>query len=46
VKSVLLPGEKEFSTTAERSRAGIPLHSEVVTLLRTIATDLQLEPVA
>jgi LDH2 family malate/lactate/ureidoglycolate dehydrogenase len=44
VAEVLLPGEKEFRTAAERSREGIPLHAEVVTLLRSIATDLQLDP--
>lgn len=43
---VLLPGEKEHRTAAERSRDGIPLHPEVVTLLRSIATELQIEPVA
>jgi len=46
VAGVLLPGEKEFRAAAERSREGIPLHAEVVTLLRSVATDLQLEPVA
>lgn len=44
-EAVLLPGEKEDRTAAQRSRDGIPLHAEVVTLLRTIATDLKLEPV-
>jgi LDH2 family malate/lactate/ureidoglycolate dehydrogenase len=46
VAAVLLPGEKEFVTAAERTRDGIPLHGEVITLLRSIATDLQLEPIA
>ncbi len=46
VESVLLPGEKEHHMTAQRSRDGIPLHAEVVSLLRSIATDLQLEAVA
>ncbi len=46
VESVLLPGEKEHHMTVQRSRDGIPLHAAVVTLLRSIATDLQLEPVA
>jgi LDH2 family malate/lactate/ureidoglycolate dehydrogenase len=45
-EGVLLPGDKEHNTAIERSRRGIPLHSEVVTLLRTIATDLQIEPIA
>ena len=44
-EAVLLPGEKEFRTAAERSRDGIPLHAEVVTLLRSIATELQLESI-
>ncbi len=46
VDGVLLPGEKEHKTAIQRSRDGIPLHAEVVTLLRTIATDLQIEPIA
>ena len=46
VERVLLPGEKEHKTATERSRDGIPLHSEVVTLLRTIATEFHIEPIA
>jgi LDH2 family malate/lactate/ureidoglycolate dehydrogenase len=45
VEAVLLPGEKEFRTAAQRSRDGIPLHAEVVTLLRSIAAELQLESI-
>lgn len=45
VERVLMPGEKEHHTSVQRNRDGIPLHAEVVTLLRSIATDLQLEPV-
>lgn len=45
VERVLMPGEKEHHTSVQRNRDGILLHAEVVTLLRSIATDLQLEPV-
>lgn len=45
VERVLMPGEKEHHTSVQRNRDGILLHAEVVTLLRLIATDLQLEPV-
>lgn len=46
IEGVLLPGEKEHKTATQRRRDGIPLHSEVITLLRTIARDLQIEPIA
>jgi LDH2 family malate/lactate/ureidoglycolate dehydrogenase len=45
VASVLIPGEKEFRTAAQRSREGIPLHAEVAASLRSIAADLQLDPI-
>ncbi len=45
VVSVLLPGEKEYLMSAERSREGIPLHADVVLSLRSIATDLGLDSV-
>jgi LDH2 family malate/lactate/ureidoglycolate dehydrogenase len=43
--AVLVPGEKEHQTAAQRSRAGIPLHDGVVHTLRSIAAGLQIEPV-
>ena len=45
VARVLVPGEKEYRTAAQRSRDGIPLHAEVVTALHTIAANLQIDPV-
>ncbi len=45
VASVLLPGEKEYLLSAQRSREGIPLHADVVTSLRSFARDLDLDPV-
>ncbi len=45
VDSVLLPGEKEHIMSAQRRREGIPLHADVVLSLRSIATDVDLDPV-
>jgi L-2-hydroxycarboxylate dehydrogenase (NAD+) len=45
IARVLVPGEKEYQIAAQRSRAGIPLHDNVVHTLRSIAADLQIEPV-
>ncbi len=45
VDSVLLPGEKEYIMSAQRRREGIPQHADVVLSLRSIATDVDLDPV-
>jgi uncharacterized oxidoreductase len=37
---VLTPGEREWSTRAERSRLGIPLHPAVVEELRGLGAEL------
>jgi LDH2 family malate/lactate/ureidoglycolate dehydrogenase len=46
VERVLVPGEKEHLATIERSRDGIPLHSDVIGTLRALAEELEIEPVA
>ena len=43
---VLLPGEKEHLLSLQRSREGIPLHAKIVTSLRQIAAELEIEPIA
>jgi LDH2 family malate/lactate/ureidoglycolate dehydrogenase len=45
VAAVLLPGEKEHRAAEQRRREGIPLHSQIVGLLRAVAADVQIEPV-
>ena len=46
VERVLVPGEKEHLSAQQRAREGIPLHADVVASLRTVASELGIEPVA
>jgi LDH2 family malate/lactate/ureidoglycolate dehydrogenase len=45
VERVFLPGEKEHLLSLQRNREGIPLHANVIASLRTIAADVDLEPI-
>lgn len=44
VARVLLPGQRELETRADREARGIPLHTAVFTSLETLAEELDLEP--
>jgi LDH2 family malate/lactate/ureidoglycolate dehydrogenase len=41
--SILLPGQREFETMAERQRNGIPLADEVWQQLCAVAAELEME---
>jgi L-2-hydroxycarboxylate dehydrogenase (NAD+) len=43
---VLLPGQREYETRAERARHGIPLHASVTADLDALAAELELPPPA
>jgi len=43
IDRVLLPGQREFETRADRERNGIPLHSSVVEALQSLALELGIE---
>lgn len=44
VERVLLPGQREYETRAERTARGIPLHLSVYTSLETLAVEYNLTP--
>ena len=45
VERVLVPGEPEHLASLRRGRDGIPLHPAVVAALRSLAAELEIEPV-